>query len=31
LTILRVSHRSEYRYQQPVVLGPHRLIEVTAE
>jgi transglutaminase-like putative cysteine protease len=26
LTILRVTHRSEYRYRQPVVLGPHRLM-----
>jgi transglutaminase-like putative cysteine protease len=26
LSILRVSHRSEYRYRQPVVLGPHRLM-----
>jgi hypothetical protein len=22
---IRVTHRSEYRYRQPVVLGPHRL------
>jgi transglutaminase-like putative cysteine protease len=26
LSILRVSHRSEYRYQHPVELGPHRLM-----
>src|SRR5712672_2690635 len=26
LNILRVTHRSEYRYQHPVVLGPHRLM-----
>jgi transglutaminase-like putative cysteine protease len=26
LTILRVTHRTEYRYRQPVVLGPHRLM-----
>ena len=26
LTILRVTHRSEYLYRQPVVLGPHRLM-----
>lgn len=26
LSILRVTHRSEYRYQHPVVLGPHRLM-----
>ncbi|HEY2634826.1 MAG TPA: transglutaminase family protein [Steroidobacteraceae bacterium] len=26
MTILRVTHRSEYRYRQPVVLGPHRLM-----
>jgi len=26
LTILRVTHRSEYRYRRPVVLGPHRLM-----
>jgi transglutaminase-like putative cysteine protease len=26
LTVLRVTHRSEYRYRQPVVLGPHRLM-----
>jgi transglutaminase-like putative cysteine protease len=26
LNILRVSHRSEYRYRQPVVLGAHRLM-----
>ncbi len=26
MSILRVTHRSEYRYQHPVVLGPHRLM-----
>ncbi|HEY2635104.1 MAG TPA: transglutaminase family protein [Steroidobacteraceae bacterium] len=26
MTILRVTHRSEYLYRQPVVLGPHRLM-----
>jgi transglutaminase-like putative cysteine protease len=26
LSILRVSHRTEYRYRHPVVLGPHRLM-----
>jgi transglutaminase-like putative cysteine protease len=26
LSILRVTHRSEYRYKHPVVLGPHRLM-----
>ena len=26
MTILRVTHRTEYRYRQPVVLGPHRLM-----
>ncbi|MEP6884698.1 MAG: transglutaminase family protein [Gammaproteobacteria bacterium] len=26
MNILRVSHRTEYRYQHPVVLGPHRLM-----
>jgi transglutaminase-like putative cysteine protease len=26
LTILCVTHRTEYRYRQPVVLGPHRLM-----
>jgi transglutaminase-like putative cysteine protease len=26
LSILRVTHRSEYRYRHPVVLGPHRLM-----
>ena len=26
MTILRVTHRSEYRYRQAVVLGPHRLM-----
>ncbi len=26
MTILRVTHRSEYRYRRPVVLGPHRLM-----
>jgi transglutaminase-like putative cysteine protease len=26
VTILRVTHRTEYRYRQPVVLGPHRLM-----
>ena len=26
MNILRVSHRSEYRYRQPVVLGAHRLM-----
>lgn len=26
MNILRVKHRTEYRYQQPVVLGPHRLM-----
>jgi transglutaminase-like putative cysteine protease len=26
LNILRVSHRTEYRYRHPVVLGPHRLM-----
>jgi transglutaminase-like putative cysteine protease len=26
LSILRVTHRSEYRYQRAVVLGPHRLM-----
>jgi len=26
LTILRVTHRTEYRYRQSVVLGPHRLM-----
>jgi hypothetical protein len=26
MSILRVNHRTEYRYQQPVVLGPHRLM-----
>jgi transglutaminase-like putative cysteine protease len=26
LNILRVSHRTEYRYRQPVVLGAHRLM-----
>src|ERR1700676_1709080 len=26
LSILCVTHRTEYRYQQPVVLGPHRLM-----
>jgi transglutaminase-like putative cysteine protease len=26
VNILRVTHRSEYRYRQPVVLGPHRLM-----
>ena len=26
MNILRVSHRTEYRYRQPVVLGAHRLM-----
>ncbi|HSY95000.1 MAG TPA: transglutaminase family protein [Steroidobacteraceae bacterium] len=26
MTILRVTHRTEYRYRQSVVLGPHRLM-----
>jgi transglutaminase-like putative cysteine protease len=26
LSILRVTHRTEYRYQRAVVLGPHRLM-----
>src|SRR5258706_130257 len=26
LNILRVTHRSEYRYRHPVLLGPHRLM-----
>ncbi len=26
LNILRVTHRSEYRYRHPVALGPHRLM-----
>jgi len=26
VSVLRVAHRSEYRYRQPVVLGPHRLM-----
>jgi transglutaminase-like putative cysteine protease len=26
LTVLRVKHRTEYRYQKPVVLGEHRLM-----
>jgi transglutaminase-like putative cysteine protease len=26
VSILCVTHRTEYRYQQPVVLGPHRLM-----
>jgi transglutaminase-like putative cysteine protease len=26
LSILRVTHRTEYRYRQPVVLGEHRLM-----
>jgi transglutaminase-like putative cysteine protease len=26
LNVLRVSHRTEYRYRQPVVLGAHRLM-----
>jgi transglutaminase-like putative cysteine protease len=26
LSILCVTHRTEYRYQQPVLLGPHRLM-----
>jgi len=26
LTILCVTHRTEYRYRQPVLLGPHRLM-----
>lgn len=26
MTILQVSHRTEYRYQAPVRLGPHRLM-----
>jgi transglutaminase-like putative cysteine protease len=26
LSVLRVKHRTEYRYQQPVVLGKHRLM-----
>ena len=26
MSVLRVTHRSEYRYQHPVVLGPHRLM-----
>jgi transglutaminase-like putative cysteine protease len=26
MSILRVTHRTEYRYQQPVSLGPHRLM-----
>lgn len=26
MTVLRVKHRTEYRYQKPVVLGKHRLM-----
>jgi len=26
VSVLRVAHRSEYRYRHPVVLGPHRLM-----
>ncbi len=26
MSVLRVAHRSEYRYRHPVVLGPHRLM-----
>ncbi len=26
MSILRVTHRSEFRYRHPVVLGPHRLM-----
>lgn len=26
MTVLRVGHRTEYRYRHPVVLGPHRLM-----
>ncbi len=26
MTVLRVGHRTEYRYRHPLVLGPHRLM-----